>query len=68
MENEYLKKFFRDIKKINKRLIHIKSGINFNNICLKEGLHPTFTNIKLSDPEAQLEPFSLQYKQRLIEH
>ena len=30
---------------MNKRLIHIKYGINFNNICLKEGLQPTFANI-----------------------
>ena len=45
LENEYLKKEIRNIEKMNKRLIHIKSGINFNNICLKEGLQPTFTNI-----------------------
>ena len=36
LENEYLKKEIRHIEKMNKRLIHIKSGINFNNICLKE--------------------------------
>ena len=41
LENEYLKKEIRNIEQINKRLIHIKSGINFNNICLKEGLKPT---------------------------
>ena len=45
LENEYLKKEIRNIEKRNKRLSHIKSGINFNNICLKEGLQPTFTNI-----------------------
>ena len=32
LENEYLKKLIKNIEKINKRLIHIKSGINFNNI------------------------------------
>ena len=42
LENEYLKKEIRNIEKMNKRLIHIKSGINFNNICLKEGLQPAF--------------------------
>ena len=31
LENEYLKKN-RNIEKMNKRLIHIKSGINFNKI------------------------------------
>ena len=45
LENEYLKKEIRNIKKTNKRFIHIKSGINFNNICLKEGHQPTFSNI-----------------------
>ena len=32
LENEYLKKEIRNIEKMNKLLIHIKSGINFNNI------------------------------------
>ena len=45
LENEYLKKEIRNLEKMNKRLIHIKSGINFNNICLKEGLQPPFTNM-----------------------
>ena len=44
-EIEYLKKEIRNIEKMNKRSIHIKSGININNICLKEGLEPTFTKI-----------------------
>ena len=32
LENEYLKKEIRNIEKMNKQLIHIKSGINFHNI------------------------------------
>ena len=32
LENESLKKEIRNIEKMNKRLIYIKSGINFNNL------------------------------------
>ena len=32
LESQYLKKEIRNIEKMNKRLIHIKSGINFNHI------------------------------------
>ena len=31
--------------KINKSIVHSKNGIYFNEICLKEGLHPKFPNI-----------------------
>ena len=44
LENEYLKKEIRNIENMNKRLIHIKSGINFNNMCLKEGLQSKCTH------------------------
>ena len=33
------------IEKINKRIVRTKNGIYFNEICLKEGLHPKFVNI-----------------------
>ena len=45
LHNGDLKKEIRNIEKMNTRLIHIKSGINFTDICLKEGLQPTFTII-----------------------
>ena len=35
----------RKIEKINKRIVQSKNGIYFNEICLKEGLHPKFCNI-----------------------
>ena len=35
----------RKIEKINKRIVQSKNGIYFNEICLKEGLHPNFSNI-----------------------
>ena len=32
----------RKLEKINKRIVQSKNGIYFNEICLKEGLHPNF--------------------------
>ena len=40
-----LKNDIRKIEKINKRIVQSKNGIYFNEICLKEGLHPKFSNI-----------------------
>ena len=40
-----LKNDIRKIDKINKRIVQSKNGIYFNEICLKEGLHPKFSNI-----------------------
>ena len=45
LNNEVLKNKIRTIEKINKRIIAIKNGIHFNEICIKEGLQPNFTNI-----------------------
>ena len=40
-----LKNEIRKIEKINKRIVETKNGIYFNEICLKEGLQATFSNI-----------------------
>ena len=40
-----LKNEIRKIEKINKRIVQTKNGIYFNEICLKEGLHPKFPYI-----------------------
>ena len=44
LDNVDLKKKIKNIEKMNKRLFDIRSGINFNYICLKELFQPTFTN------------------------
>ena len=41
-----LKNEIRKIEKINKRIVQTKNGIYFNEKCLKEGLHPKFSNIQ----------------------
>ena len=40
LKNEIMK-----IEKINKRIVQTKNCIYFNKICLKEGLHPKYSNI-----------------------
>ena len=45
LDDKVLKNKIRTIEKINRRIVHINAGINFNTICIREGLHPTFTNI-----------------------
>ena len=42
---DLLKNEIRKIEKINQRIVQTKNGIYFNKICLKEGLHPKFSNI-----------------------
>ena len=43
-----LKNEIRKIEKINKRIVESKNGIYFNEIYLKVGLHPEFSNIYIS--------------------
>ena len=43
--NEGLKINIWNIEKINKRIVHLKSSIHFNEISIQEGLQPNFTNI-----------------------
>ena len=42
---DHLNNKVRKIEKINKRIVQTKNGIYFNEVCLKEGLHPKFSNI-----------------------
>ena len=46
--NECLENKIRNIEKINKRIVHLKSGIHFNKLCIQEGLQPNLTNIYIS--------------------
>ena len=35
LDNDVLKNNIRNIEKINKRIVHLKSGIHFNEICIQ---------------------------------
>ena len=45
LNNDLLKIKICNIKKLNKKIVNIKNGIRLNETCIKEGLHPKFTNI-----------------------
>ena len=54
------------------KIVRRKCSTVFNQLCLREGLLPTHTNIRLHDEAAQDEPFTLEFRrcllQREIEH
>ena len=45
INTDHLKNKVSKIEKINMRIVQSKNGIYFNEVCLKEGLHPNFSNI-----------------------
>ena len=45
LNDDLLKNKIRSIEKLNKKIVNIKNGIRFNETCIKEGLHPKFTNM-----------------------
>ena len=47
-----LKNEIRKIQKINKCIVQTKNGIYFNEMCLKEGLRPKFSNIYIGKSTA----------------
>ena len=42
-----LKKMFRDLEKIKKKLINNNWSIRFNTICMKENIMPNYSYLKL---------------------
>ena len=45
LNNDLVKNKILNIEKLNKKIVNIKNGIRLNETCIKEGLHPKFTNI-----------------------
>lgn len=64
LQNE--RKTIRLIEKINKKIIHIKYSLVFNNTCIKENILPKYTNIRLHDPAARNQQFTVEYRKQLI--
>jgi len=61
------RKIFRNLEKKSKKLISLKSHLNFNIICLNENLLPKYTNFKLHDAAAREEKFVENCRRQLIE-
>ena len=48
------------------KIVRRKCSTVFNQICLREGLLPKYTNIKLHDEAAKDEPFTLEFRRCLL--
>ena len=60
------KKIVRDMEKVNKKLIQNKYDILFNETCIKEELLPNYTNLRLHDPVAKEQQFTVDYRRDLL--
>ena len=65
--NNNAKAKFRDVEKIEKKLVTLKLHLQFNEICLKENLLPVYTNLTLHDAAAREEPFVMDCRQNLVQ-
>ena len=61
------KKRVRYLEKCYFKLCKQKSSMLFNQTCIKENILPIYTNIKLHDEAAKNEPFTLEFRRRLIQ-
>ena len=61
------KNLVRSIERIQKKIINFKYALVFNKCCLKENILPNYTNIKLHDPAARNEQFTVKYRKELVE-
>ena len=59
-------KLFRDFEKVQCKLARNESSRVFNETCLREGLLPTYTNVRLHDNAARNEQFTVKFRQQLI--
>ena len=57
----------RSIEKTQKKLINARNSVIFNETCIKNGLFPKYTNLKLHDPTIQERKFTLHFRRRLVE-
>ena len=56
----------RKIENISKKLINCNFAVVFNDICIKENLLPTFTNIRTYDPAVRQSGITLRFRRDLL--
>ena len=61
------KKAIRDLEKVSMKLCKSECSVLFNSLCVKEKLLPNYSNINLHDEAAKREPFTLKYRQLLVQ-
>ena len=62
-----LKKMFRDLEKIKKKLINNNWSIRFNTICMKENIMPNYSYFKLHDQAATTLESTIDFRWQLVE-
>ena len=60
------KKIVRKIEKVSYKINAADTAIVFNNTCLKEGLLPKYTNLRLHDPTASSEINTWNFRKNLV--
>ena len=61
-----LKKKIREIEKLSYKLNAVETAVIFNKVCLKEGLYPKYTNVRLHDPNARTAPATIVFRRQLV--
>ena len=61
------KQLVRRFERCSFKSIRAKCGQTFNSMCIREGLLPKYSNIKLHDASADNEPFTLEFRRSLIQ-
>ena len=64
---ENIKGLIRKIEKEIYKLNGLETAVIFNQICLKEGLLPNYTNIRLHDPAARRESTTIAFRRSLVD-
>ena len=62
-----LKKMFRDLEKIKKKLINNIWSVRFNSICIKENIMPNYSYFKLHDQAATNLESTINFRWQLVE-
>ena len=56
----------RKVENISKKLINANFAVIFNDICIRENLLPTFTNIRTLDPAVRQSDFTVRFRRDLL--
>ena len=64
--DENSRKTIRNLEKLEKKVISSNFGVKFCEVCLNEGLHPSFTNVRTYDPLVRRDEITLEYRKNLL--
>ena len=65
--NQSAKEVVRSLEKLQKKLVHERNAVVFNQTCIINGLLPTYTNIRLHNPAIKKRSFTLEFRKQLVE-